>query len=71
MKRTIEMNRAEYANKAYDGAEFLVGDLRDLHKTLCMDKPTVAERIAEARVLALIGLACEILNELAAINGNP
>lgn len=60
-----EMNTtAEHAKKALDAAEFLVSDLRELHKSLCKAKPTVADKLAEAHVLVLLANACNLRTAL-------
>lgn len=62
-----EQRRAEAVTQAEQTAELLIGDLRSLHKSLCVDKPTVADHLAERAVLDLITAACDLRNSLAGI----
>lgn len=54
----------EHAAKAADDAAFLVDDLRALARAFCKDKPTLAERLAEAHALNLLARAAELKREI-------
>ena len=47
----------ENITKAEMSAELLVQDLRELHRSFCLDKPTAAERLAEQHALGLLNQA--------------
>ena len=59
-----EQRRTECATKAEQTAGLLVGDLRELHSSFCVDESTVAENIASNHLLALIARAADLRNEL-------
>jgi hypothetical protein len=53
--------------KAEQSAELLAQDLRELHRSFCLDKPTAAERLAEQHALALLNQAVALHRELKGI----
>lgn len=59
-KIKIELERNFNQDAAYDDVGYLLTSLRVLHKSLCTDKPTTPEELAERHVLALIASACAI-----------
>lgn len=64
-KSKIELERGMNQIAAYYDAGYLLKSLHELHKSLCTDKPTTPEELAERHVLALIASACAIKEALA------
>jgi hypothetical protein len=50
--------------KAYQSAEFLCAELREAHKKLCNDMPTLTQKLAERHVLRLLNEAVLLKAEL-------
>lgn len=60
-----EQRRTEAIIKAEQTADLFIGDLRSLHESLCVDKPTVADHLAERVVLDLITAAWGLRKSIA------
>lgn len=61
------MTANEQITKAAQTAELLTQDLCELHRALCLDKPTAAERLAEQHALGLLNQAVALHRELKGI----
>jgi len=61
------MNRLENLTKAQQCADLLVSDIRDAHRGVCVEKPTVADNLLECALLPLISEACALRDKLAAL----
>lgn len=57
----------EQITKAAQTAELLMHDIRELHRSFCMEQPAVEQRIAEQHVLGLLNQEAQLHRELKGI----